>query len=108
MPTTDAERIAVSTCSLHRMPGTTYPHDLTTIKLGAVAETYGPGTETLLDLPSALRNHAYHRMELVSFHLPSRDAVYLGVLKDQLKTAGVLPDFPVMEGQRTRTHGGWF
>jgi hypothetical protein len=108
MPTTDAERIAVSTWSLHRMPGTTYPHDLTTIKLGAVAETYGAGAETLLDLPSALRNHGYHRMELVSFHLPSRDPVYLGELKDQLKTAGVLPDFPVMEGQRTRTHGGWF
>jgi sugar phosphate isomerase/epimerase len=90
MPKTAAERIAVSTWSLHRMLGTTYPHDLTTTRLGAVAETYGAGTETLLDLPSALRNHGYHRMELVSFHLPSRDPVYLGELKDQLKTAGVL------------------
>ena len=29
MPTPIAERIAISTWSLHRMLGTTYPHDLT-------------------------------------------------------------------------------
>ena len=69
MPTTAAERIAVSTWSVHRMLGTTYPHDLTTIKLGAVVSTYGAGTETLLDLPSALRNHGYHRMEIGREHV---------------------------------------
>jgi sugar phosphate isomerase/epimerase len=90
MPSAVAERIAVSTWSLHRMLGTTYPHDLETTAIGPVEETYGAGTETLLDLPSALRNHGYHRMELVSFHLPSRDPVYLGELRDQLKHAGVL------------------
>ena len=42
--------------------------------------------ESLLDLPSALNNHGYSRMELVSFHLPSRDSVYLGELRDQLAT----------------------
>ena len=30
MPTPIAERIAVSTWSLHRLLGTTYPHDLST------------------------------------------------------------------------------
>jgi sugar phosphate isomerase/epimerase len=84
-----ADRIAVSTWSLHRHLGTTYPHDLTTAAIGPVQETYGAGTESLLDLPSALSNHGYHRMELVSFHLPSRDPVYLGELRDQLKVTGV-------------------
>jgi sugar phosphate isomerase/epimerase len=89
MPTSIEDRIAVSTWSLHRHLGTTYPHDLTTTAIGAVQETYGEGSESLLDLPSALNNHGYRRMELVSFHLPSRDPVYLGELRAQLQTTGV-------------------
>ncbi len=89
MPSSTEDRIAVSTWSLHRHLGTTYPHDLTTTAIGPVQETYGEGTESLLDLPSALNNHGYARMELVSFHLPSRDPVYLGELRDQLDTCGV-------------------
>jgi sugar phosphate isomerase/epimerase len=90
MPNSSEDRIAVSTWSLHRHLGTTYPHDLTTSAVGPVQETYGEGTESLLDLPSALHNHGYSRMELVSFHLPSRDPVYLGELRDQLRTTGVV------------------
>jgi len=90
MPTPIADRIAVSTWSLHRLLGTTYPHDLTTTEIGAVEETYGPVGESLLDLPAALHNHGYHRMELVSFHLPSRDATYLSELRSQLKDSGVV------------------
>ena len=90
MPKPIAERIAVSTWSLHRLLGTTYPHRLATTEIGAAEETYGPVNETLLDLPAALANHGYHRMELVSFHLPSRDPVYLGELRDQLKSSGVV------------------
>jgi sugar phosphate isomerase/epimerase len=89
MPSSIEDRIAVSTWSLHRHLGTTYPHDLTTTEIGPVEETYGEGSESLLDLPSALNNHGYGRMELVSFHLPSRDAVYLGELRDQLATCSV-------------------
>lgn len=89
MPDSIKDRIAVSTWSLHRLLGTTYPHDLNTTAVGQVQETYGEGTESLLDIPSVLNNHDYHRMELVSFHLPSRDATYLGELRSQLQTCGV-------------------
>jgi sugar phosphate isomerase/epimerase len=89
MPTSIEDRIAVSTWSLHRHLGTTYPHILTTTDIGPVEETYGEGSESLLDLPSALVNHGYRRMELVSFHLPSRDPVYLGELRAQMQTTGV-------------------
>jgi sugar phosphate isomerase/epimerase len=85
-----AERIAVSTWSLHRLLGTTYPHNLTTDAVGPVEETYGPVVEPLLDLPAALHNHGYHRMELVSFHLPSRDRIYVDELRDELKQADVV------------------
>lgn len=89
MSTISADRIAVSTWSLHRLLGTTYPHDLTTTEVGPMQETYGEGEETLLGLPSVLANHGYHRLEVVSFHLRSRDPVYLGELRDQLKIADV-------------------
>ncbi len=90
MPNAVADRIAVSTWSLHRILGTTYPHNLDSLEVGEAQETYGEGTESLLDLPSALHNHGYHRLELVSFHLRSRDPIYLGELRDQLKVSGVL------------------
>jgi sugar phosphate isomerase/epimerase len=85
----DPERIAVSTWSLHRLLGTTYPHDLTTAAIGPEQQTYGEGEESLLGLPSVLANHGYHRLEIVSFHLRSRDPIYLGELRDQLRIANV-------------------
>ena len=84
-----ADRIAVSTWSLHRLLGMTFPHDLTTTEVGPMQETYGEGEESLLGLPSVLANHGYHRLEIVSFHLRSRDPIYLGELRDQLRIAEV-------------------
>jgi sugar phosphate isomerase/epimerase len=89
MPAPIEDRIAVSTWSLHRLLGTTYPHAIGGAPVGPVEETYGPVGESLLDLPSALEHHGYHRLELVSFHLPSRDATYIGELRAQLDGAGV-------------------
>lgn len=82
-------RIAVSTWSLHRLLGATYPHDLSTDAVSEGEDTYGEGEESLLGLPSVLANHGYQRLEIVSFHLRSRDPVYLGELRDQLKVSGV-------------------
>ncbi|WP_127752007.1 TIM barrel protein [Devosia sp. 1566] len=81
---TPEERIAVSSWSLHRLLGSTYPHDLTSNEVGREELTYGEGSETLLDLPSALKRHGYHRLELVSFHLRSRDPIYLEELRASL------------------------
>lgn len=110
-------RIAVSTWSLHRLLGSTYPHDLTTNEIGDEDETYGEGEESLLGLPSTLANHGYHRLEIVSFHLRSRDPVYLGELRDQLRVsnvtlqtllidAGDMTD-PVNGARDTRWIAGW-
>lgn len=84
-----ADRIAVSTWSLHRLLGTTYPHDLNSNSVGPGEDTYGDGSESLLGLPSVLANHGYHRLEIVSFHMRSRDPIYLGELRDQLARAEV-------------------
>ena len=110
-------RIAVSTWSLHRYLGTIYPHDLTTDAIGDGDDRYGEGEESLLGLPSVLANHGYDRLEIVSFHLRSRDAVYLGELRDQLHVSGVtlqtllidagdMTD-PVHGARDTRWIAGW-
>jgi len=83
------DRIAVSTWSLHRHLGTTYPHDLDTLAVGPVEETYGEGTESLLDIPSAIANRGIKRLEIVSFHIPSRDPIYLGELRAALDIVDV-------------------
>src|SRR5690606_20223100 len=112
-----ADRIALSTWSLHRLLGSTYPHDLTTDAVGEEQETYGEGSESLLGLPSVMANHGYHRLEIVSFHLRSRDPVYLGELRDQLEGAAVrlqtllidagdMTD-PVHGARDTRWIGAW-
>ncbi len=88
-PPNPTDRIAVSTWSLHHKLGTTYPHDLETLAVGPVQETYGEGSESLLDIPSAIANHGIKRLEIVSFHLPSRDPVYLGELRSALQAVDV-------------------
>jgi len=85
-----ADRIAVSTWSLHRTLGVTHPHDLTTDAVGGSRRTYGPGQETLLSLPSALAREGYRRLEIVSFHMPSRDPAYLRDLRAELKSQGIV------------------
>lgn len=84
-----ADRIAVSTWSLHRLLGTIYPHDLATSAIGAGDDRFGEGTESLLGLPSVLANHGYHKLEVVSFHMRSRDSIYLAELRDQFTRAEV-------------------
>src|SRR5690606_11132161 len=83
------QRIAVSTWSLHRFLSTIYPHDLTADAIGDGDDRFGEGEESLLGLPSILANHGYHRLEIISLHLRSRDPVYLGELRDQLNVSGV-------------------
>lgn len=111
------QRIAVSTWSLHRYLGTIYPHDLSTDVIGDGDDRYGEGEESLLGLPSVLANHGYDRLEIVSFHLRSRDPVYLGELRDQLHVSGVtlqtllidagdMTD-PVHAARDTRWIAGW-
>ena len=47
-------RFAVSTWSLHRMLGATYPYSPDPQKSAARQEPYGPGTVNLLDVPKML------------------------------------------------------
>lgn len=83
------DRFAVSTWSLHRHLGTIYQHDLDTLEIGPEDNSYGEGSQSLLDIPSALANHGIHRLEICSFHLRSREPVYLDELRHAMEMVGV-------------------
>jgi sugar phosphate isomerase/epimerase len=89
MPFDAQERIAVSSWSVHRLLGVTHPHDLSTDRVGARQETFGPAEIDLIDLPAEVAAHDIHRLEICSFHLPSRDGQYLADLKGELASARV-------------------
>lgn len=86
---TAESRIAVSTWSLHRTLGVTFPHDLNSDAVGPREESYGPGSARLIDLPALIKSHWIERLEVCSFHLPSRDAGYVAEFRDALASGGV-------------------
>lgn len=85
-------RKAVSSWSLHRTLG----------RFSGEASAFGggrfidappaPGGLPLLELPTALREHGYDTLQLVHFHLPSRDPAYLAELRAALDDAGIALD----------------
>jgi sugar phosphate isomerase/epimerase len=86
---TNERRIAVSTWSLHKLLGKVHPHDLTTTAVAPAEPTFGEGSARLIDVPALVKSHWIERLEICSFHLPSRDAGYLAELRGALADAGV-------------------
>lgn len=83
------ERFAVSSWSLHRRLGVMHPHDLDSEQVGTAEPAWGTGEITLLDLPAEVAANGISRLEICSFHLPSRDDAYLSELKAALSANGV-------------------
>ncbi|MDE1993149.1 MAG: TIM barrel protein [Rhizobiaceae bacterium] len=83
------DRFAVSTWSLHRALGGTYPYKPGGTDAPERQPTYGEGSIELIDLPAALASRGIHRMEICSFHLPSRSPTYIASLRTAFETAGV-------------------
>ncbi len=81
-------RASVSTWALHNTLGTTY-WDTPEKPVKQAAETYGPGSMTLLEVPARLAAMGVQTMELCHFHLPTRDKTYLHLLRNELDAAGV-------------------
>ncbi|CAN7337843.1 sugar phosphate isomerase/epimerase [Rhizobium rhizogenes] len=88
--TTDlTDRFAVSTWSLHRALGGTYQYKPGGIPTPERQPTYGEGSVELIDLPKQFAERGIFRMEICSFHLPSRSTAYIADLRKALETAGV-------------------
>ncbi len=83
------DRFAVSSWSLHRRLGVMHPHNLDSDRVGPAEPAWGEGDISLLQLPAEVAANDISRLEICSFHLPSRDRAYLSELKSALYSSGI-------------------
>jgi hypothetical protein len=88
MPASSGPRLSVSTWSLHRALGETYP-DAPGGERPGFMQNFGPPALTLLELPARLAAEGLQTLEICHFHLPRRDGGYLSELRGALDAAGV-------------------
>lgn len=81
--------LAISSWSLHRALGLTFPNRPDHDVVPDAEATYGLGDMTLLDLPAAVAALDVDRAELCSFHVPTRHAGYLEEVKAAFSASGV-------------------
>lgn len=82
--------LAVSSWSLHRALGLTYPNRPDQDVARPLPQpTYGEGSLTLLDMPALVAGLGIDRVEICSFHIPNRDPAYLAELRSSLASSGV-------------------
>jgi len=83
---------AVSTWSLHRTLGSFRSIDPVSADRGAAGATRTSSGLPLLDLPAELHRRGYDSVQLVHFHVPTRDPAYLDELRAALAEASVTLD----------------
>ena len=81
--------LAVSSWSLHRAIGVSYPDAPGSAAIARREETWGPGTLPLTAVPGAIARLGIDRLEVCHFHLPGHDSAYLAELKAALSESGV-------------------
>ena len=81
--------IAVSSWSVHRALGVTYPNAPENDVFAEAEATFGPGDMSLMELPARIAERGIDRLEICHFHLQSRDPAYLGEVRAALADAGV-------------------
>lgn len=83
---------AVSSWSLHRTLGR-YVADDSSVHGGPFMEPQtSPAGLSLLDLPAELERHGYSTLQLVHFHIPSRERSYLEELRVALEESNITLD----------------
>ena len=86
---TNTPRLSVSTWSLHRVLGLTYPNSPSNDVSPVATPTWGEGSVSLLEVPERVAAMGIHTLEICHFQLPSREASYLNELRGALDSAGV-------------------
>ncbi|MBZ9935869.1 TIM barrel protein [Mesorhizobium sp. BR1-1-16] len=82
-------QLAVSSWSLHRTLGRTWPNRPDNDVTPPAEPSWGEGSITLLEFPAVVATLGIDRVEICSFHIESRDAAYLAKLKAALASSGV-------------------
>jgi hypothetical protein len=82
--------LAVSTWSVHRAIGVSYPNSPGDEAPAKAEPTRGPGSLSLMELPGALQQLGIDRIEICSFHIPAHDRGFVGELRGALADSGVV------------------
>ncbi len=80
---------ALSTWSLHRAIGISYPDAPGNNGSGAARETWGPGTISLTEVPARMAEMGIDRLEICSFHLNRAHRAHLDAVRASIQDAGV-------------------
>jgi sugar phosphate isomerase/epimerase len=89
MPT-DPPVLAVSTWSIHRTIGVTFPNAPDNDAPARAVPTWGKGVLPLIEVPAAIARLGIDRIEVCSFHLPAHDKGFLAEFRATLDQAGVI------------------
>lgn len=89
MSSSKAPRLSVSTWSLHRTLGVTFPDTPGDDGSRPRTETWGTGTHSLMEIPAQIAQRGIHTLEICHFQLPSLDSGYLAELRAAIADAGV-------------------
>ncbi len=81
--------LAVSSWSLHRALGRSWPNRPDRDIVPSAEPTWGDGEITLFEFPGVVASLGIHRIEICSFHVESRDPAYLAALRAAIEKAGV-------------------
>jgi sugar phosphate isomerase/epimerase len=84
-----APTLAVSTWSLHRAIGISFPQAPGSDSPAKAEPTWGPGTLPMIEVPQAIRMLGIDRIEVCSFHLPAHDKGFLAEFRGALADADV-------------------
>lgn len=82
-------QFAISTWSIHRVLGLTYPDAPGRPSTGKPDPAYGHGSVNLLDLPAELNRRNFERIEICHFQLNGRDRAYVRELRAALAAANI-------------------
>jgi len=112
MPSTPPQ-LAVSTWSIHRALGITWPNAPENDTDGPCEETWGPGTMSLMEVPARLVELGIDRLEICSFHVASRDGGFLDELRSAIAGSGItlqtllIDDGDITDPVHARRDIGW-
>jgi sugar phosphate isomerase/epimerase len=87
--TVQAPILAVSSWSVHRALGVSYPSAPGDDGPSRAEPTWGPGSLSLIELPAAIRQIGIDRIEICSFHIAAHDGGFLAALRSALADADV-------------------
>ncbi len=89
MPRITPPKLALSTWSIHRAIGITYPDTPAEGGDGRAAETWGSGSLPLMAVPAEMAKRGIDRLEICSFHIAGGDRGFLDELRAAIAASGV-------------------